>query len=62
MLDPAGKDAAGIPLPARALIVVGPDKKVKLMSRPSAHLLSTSLRGRVEGAEMNGQHPRVVEE
>jgi 1-Cys peroxiredoxin 6 len=30
MLDPAEKDAAGLPLPARALIIVGPDKTVKL--------------------------------
>merc|ERR1719188_30515 len=30
MLDPDEKDAAGVPLPARALIVIGPDKKVKL--------------------------------
>jgi len=30
MLDPEEKDAAGVPLPARALIVIGSDKKVKL--------------------------------
>merc|ERR1712217_279250 len=30
MLDPEEMDAAGVPLPARALIVIGPDKKVKL--------------------------------
>merc|ERR1712217_822288 len=30
MLDPDEKDAAGVPLPARALIVIGPDKRVKL--------------------------------
>lgn len=30
MLDPDEQDAAGVPLPARALIVIGPDKKVKL--------------------------------
>ncbi|KAF4661377.1 Peroxiredoxin-6 [Perkinsus olseni] len=30
MLDPNEKDAAGIPLPARALFVIGPDHKLKL--------------------------------
>lgn len=30
MLDPAEKDAEGLPLPARALVVIGPDKTVKL--------------------------------
>merc|ERR1719221_75267 len=30
MLDPEEKDTAGVPLPARALIVIGSDKKVKL--------------------------------
>merc|ERR1712093_621552 len=30
MLDPAEKDAAGVPLPARTLFIIGPDKKVKL--------------------------------
>ena len=30
MLDPEEKDAAGVPLPARALVVIGPDMKVKL--------------------------------
>uniref|UniRef100_A0A0C9S7L7 Peroxiredoxin n=1 Tax=Wollemia nobilis TaxID=56998 RepID=A0A0C9S7L7_9CONI len=30
MLDPAEKDAAGIPLTARAVFVIGPDKTVKL--------------------------------
>jgi 1-Cys peroxiredoxin 6 len=30
MLDPLEQDAAGVPLPARALIIVGPDKLVKL--------------------------------
>lgn len=29
MIDPAEKDAAGIPLPARALLLIGPDKKIK---------------------------------
>lgn len=29
MLDPKEKDAAGLPLPARALILIGADKKVK---------------------------------
>eukprot|EP00048_Salpingoeca_helianthica_P014658 m.222823 g.222823 ORF g.222823 m.222823 type:complete len:224 (-) comp16113_c0_seq1:28-699(-) len=30
MLDPVEKDAAGIPLTARAVFIVGPDKKLKL--------------------------------
>eukprot|EP00397_Hematodinium_sp_SG-2012_P050962 GEMP01059468.1.p2 GENE.GEMP01059468.1~~GEMP01059468.1.p2 ORF type:complete len:118 (+),score=37.59 GEMP01059468.1:425-778(+) len=30
MLDPLTKDAAGIALPARALVVIGSDKKVRL--------------------------------
>jgi len=30
MLDPLEQDAAGVPLPARALVIIGPDKKVKL--------------------------------
>jgi 1-Cys peroxiredoxin 6 len=30
MLDPLEQDAAGVPLPARALVVIGPDKLVKL--------------------------------
>ncbi|KAF4688707.1 Peroxiredoxin-6, partial [Perkinsus olseni] len=30
MLNPNEKDAAGIPLPARALFVIGPDHKLKL--------------------------------
>mmetsp|Transcript_8508 Transcript_8508/g.9381 ORF Transcript_8508/g.9381 Transcript_8508/m.9381 type:complete len:110 (+) Transcript_8508:21-350(+) len=30
MLDPNEKDAAGVPLPARALFVIGPDHKLKL--------------------------------
>lgn len=30
MLDPDEIDAAGLPLPARALILIGPDRKVKL--------------------------------
>jgi 1-Cys peroxiredoxin 6 len=30
MLDPDEVNAAGVPLPARALIIIGPDKKVKL--------------------------------
>merc|ERR1711972_1098136 len=30
MIDPEERDAAGVPLPARALIVIGADKKVKL--------------------------------
>lgn len=30
MLDPAEKDSAGIPLPARAVFIIGPDKKMKL--------------------------------
>ncbi|KAF4750274.1 Peroxiredoxin-6 [Perkinsus olseni] len=30
MLDPNENDAAGIPLPARALFVIGPDHKLKL--------------------------------
>merc|ERR1712002_118591 len=30
MIDPAEKDAAGLPLTARAVFVVGPDKKLKL--------------------------------
>jgi len=29
MLDPEEKDGAGLPLPARALILIGPDRKVK---------------------------------
>jgi len=30
MLDPDEKDAKGLPLPARAVFVVGPDKRLKL--------------------------------
>ena len=30
MLDPDEKDAAGIPLTARAVFIVGPDKRLKL--------------------------------
>mmetsp|Transcript_70456 Transcript_70456/g.184727 ORF Transcript_70456/g.184727 Transcript_70456/m.184727 type:complete len:589 (+) Transcript_70456:31-1797(+) len=30
MLDPSEKDAEGLPLPARALLLIGPDKKVRL--------------------------------
>ena len=30
MLDPVAKDAAGLPLTARAVFVIGPDKKLKL--------------------------------
>ncbi|XP_064615949.1 peroxiredoxin-6-like [Liolophura sinensis] len=30
MLDPAEKDAAGLPLTARAVFIIGPDKKLKL--------------------------------
>ena len=30
MLDPDEKDAAGLPLTARAVFIVGPDKKLKL--------------------------------
>merc|ERR1719233_1641165 len=30
MLDPEEKDAAGLPLTARAVFIVGPDKKLKL--------------------------------
>merc|ERR1711964_524179 len=30
MLDPLEKDAAGLPLPARALLVIGPTKTVRL--------------------------------
>ena len=30
MLDPDEKDAKGLPLPARAVFVIGPDKRLKL--------------------------------
>lgn len=30
MIDPDEKNAAGIPLTARAVFVIGPDKKLKL--------------------------------
>jgi len=30
MIDPAEKDAQGLPLTARAVFLVGPDKKLKL--------------------------------
>ena len=30
MLDPDERDAKGLPLPARAVFVVGPDKRLKL--------------------------------
>lgn len=30
MLDPEEKDAAGMPLTARAVFLIGPDKKLKL--------------------------------
>lgn len=30
MLDPVAKDAKGIPLTARAVFIIGPDKKLKL--------------------------------
>jgi len=37
MLDPDEKDAKGLPLPARAVFVVGPDKRLTLHPVPRHH-------------------------
>lgn len=66
MLDPDEKDAKGLPLPARAVFVVGPDKRLTLHPVPRHHrpqLPRDPARDRfpaADGQALRG-HPRQLE-